>query len=197
MALEPLTLYKFMTLYMLNKVNFPLTNSQISVFFLEREYTTYFTYQQIISELIESKLMTSETIRNTSYYKITDDGRETIALFTNKIPIAIIDDMDSFLIDNKYELRNEVSILSDYYKSSNQDFIVRLRINEGNSALIDMDISVPSEDVALIMCNNWRESNQEVYGYIMKRLMKDISNSNKKESPSIKEDLDSDSSIQS
>lgn len=182
---------------MLNKVNFPLTNSQISVFFLEREYTTYFTYQQIISELIESKLMTSETIRNTSYYKITDDGRETIALFTNKIPIAIIDDMDSFLIDNKYELRNEVSILSDYYKSSNQDFIVRLRINEGNSALIDMDISVPSEDVALIMCNNWRESNQEVYGYIMKRLMKDISNSNKKESPSIKEDLDSDSSIQS
>jgi hypothetical protein len=197
MALEPLTLYKFMTLYMLNKVNFPLTNSQISVFFLEREYTTYFTYQQIISELIESKLMTSETIRNTSYYKITDDGRETIALFTNKIPIAIIDDMDSFLIDNKYELRNEVSILSDYYKSSNQDFIVRLRINEGNSALIDMDISVPSEDVALIMCNNWRESNQEVYGYIMKRLMKDISNSNKKESPSIKEDLESDSSIQS
>ena len=46
MSLEPLTLYKFMTLYMLNKVNFPLTNNQISSFFLNKEYTTYFIFQQ-------------------------------------------------------------------------------------------------------------------------------------------------------
>ncbi len=188
MALEPLTLYKFMTLYMLNKVNFPLTNNQISGFFLDREYTTYFMFQQVVSELIESKLISSETIRNTSYYKITDDGRETIALFSNKIPVAIIDDMDIFLIDNKYELRNEVGVISDYYKSTNQDYIVRLRINEGNNALIDMDVSVPSEDVALIMCNNWRGASQEVYGFIMKRLMKDISDADEKDDENIDAD---------
>ena len=33
MSVDPLTLYKLMTLYMLNKVNFPLTNAQLSGFF--------------------------------------------------------------------------------------------------------------------------------------------------------------------
>ena len=173
MSLEQVTLYKFMTLYMLNKVNFPLTNNQIQRFFLDKEYTTYFIFQQVISELIESKLISSETVRNTSYYRITDDGRETIDMFKNKIPIAIIDDMDIFLIENKYELRNEVGVISDYYKSTNQDYIVNCRILEGNSTLIDMNLSVPSVDYAEMMCNNWKGASEDIYKYIMKTLMKD------------------------
>ena len=171
MSLEPLTLYKLMTLYMLNKVNFPLTNTQISGFFLDKEYASYFVFQQVISELLDSKLITSEVVRNTSYYRITDDGIETIELFTSKIPVAIIDDIDIFLIDNKYELRNQVGTLADYYKSTNQDYVVNCQIKEGQSTLIDLSISVPSEDVAENMCNNWQNMSQELYETIMKMLM--------------------------
>ena len=173
MSLEPLTLYKLMTLYMLNKVNFPLTNAQISGFFLDKDYTSYFVLQQVISELIESKLISSETVRNTSYYRITNDGIETVELFTSKIPVAIIDDIDIFLLDNKYELRNEVGTLSDYYKSTNQDYIVNCQIKEGQNTLIDLNLSVPSEDVAETMCNNWKAASQELYSTIMKTLMKE------------------------
>ena len=52
MALEAETLYKLIIMHMLNKVEFPLTNSQISQFFLENEYTNYFTVQKSLSELI-------------------------------------------------------------------------------------------------------------------------------------------------
>ncbi len=172
MAVEPLTLYKLMTLYMLNKVNFPLTNAQMSVFFLDKEYTTYFVFQQVVSELLETRLISSETMRNTSYYRITDQGVETIELLIDKIPVAVIDDMDIFLIDNKYELRNEVGTTADYYKSTNQDYIVSCNIKEGNSSLIELNLSVPSEDVAEIMCNNWRDASQELYTNIMRTLMK-------------------------
>ena len=48
MSTEALTLYKLIVLYMLNKVNFPLTNAQISEFVLGREYTTYFTLQEAV-----------------------------------------------------------------------------------------------------------------------------------------------------
>ena len=173
MSLEPLTLYKLMTLYMLNKVNFPLTDAQISDFFLNKEYTTYFSFRQVISELIETKLITCETVRNASYYKITDDGIETVDLFTSKIPVAIIDDMDIFILENKYELRNEVGTLSDYYKSTNQDYVVNCQIKEGPNTLIDINISVPSEDVAETMCNNWKGASQDLYSTIMKTLMKE------------------------
>ena len=38
MTQDPLTLYKLIVLYMLNKVKFKLTYAQISEFILEKEY---------------------------------------------------------------------------------------------------------------------------------------------------------------
>ena len=49
---DTLTLYKLIILYILDKVDFPLTNAQVSDFILEKEYTNYFNIQQAISELI-------------------------------------------------------------------------------------------------------------------------------------------------
>ena len=51
---EPFTLYKLIVLYMLEKLDFPLTNGQISEFILDKGYTTYFTLQQALSEMVES-----------------------------------------------------------------------------------------------------------------------------------------------
>ena len=41
---EPLTLYKLMILYLLKKVNYPLSNGQMSEFFVSKSYTDYFTF---------------------------------------------------------------------------------------------------------------------------------------------------------
>lgn len=57
MLSEPMTLYKLMNLYMLKQVNFPLTNAQLSNFFLEHDYTTYFTLQQALNELLDAGLI--------------------------------------------------------------------------------------------------------------------------------------------
>ena len=55
---ESFKLYKLIILYMLNKVDFPLTNSQISEFILDQGYTTYFKLQQALSELLSSGFRT-------------------------------------------------------------------------------------------------------------------------------------------
>ena len=160
MSVDPLTLYKLMTLYMLNKVNFPLTNAQLSGFFQEKGYTSYIAFQQVLTELEEAHLISYETIRNTYYYNITKDGTDTISFFVNKIPVEVVDDMDILLMDNKYEMRND-----------QQDFLVNCKIKEGTSMLMEINLTVPSEDVAEIMCSNWRSASQDVYLAVMKRLM--------------------------
>lgn len=43
---------------MLQNTDDTLTNSQISEFILDREYTNYFHLQQAISELVEAELIT-------------------------------------------------------------------------------------------------------------------------------------------
>ena len=58
---ETYTLYKLIVLYMLDKVDFPLTTSQISEFILDKGYTTYFRLQETLSELTDSELLKIET----------------------------------------------------------------------------------------------------------------------------------------
>ena len=51
MTQDPLTLYKLIVLYMLNRVDFPLTKAQITDFILEKEYTTYMNLQSVLAQL--------------------------------------------------------------------------------------------------------------------------------------------------
>ena len=171
MLAEPMTLYKLMNLYMLHQVNFPLTNAQLSNFFLDREYTTYFTLQQALNELLDAGLVKKETMRNSSRYEITKEGEETLEFFGKNISPAIVSDMDEYLKQNRFRMRNEGGLISDFYKSTNQDYIVHCEVREGKAVLVNLDISVPDKEQAEIMCNHWKDRSQEIYAYVMKSLM--------------------------
>lgn len=171
MLSEPMTLYKLMILYMLKQVNFPLTSAQLSNFFLEHEYTTYFTLNQALNELLEARLLHVETNHNSSRYEITREGEETLSFFGNKISPAIIHDMDEYLKENKFRLRNEVGVTADFYKSTSQEYVVHCEVREGKNCLISLELSVPDKDQAEIMCDHWKLKSQEIYAFAMKSLM--------------------------
>ena len=168
---EPHTLYKLIVLYMLKKIDFSLTNSQISSFILEQGYTTYFTLQSVLSELTESGLLHQETIQNSSFYTITPEGEETIGFFENKISQSIRDDIDHYLKENKMQLRNEVSVIADYYRNTAGEFAVRCQVKEKHSDLIDLTVTVPDEAQAKAICSQWQKKCQTIYEYIMKELL--------------------------
>ena len=100
MTQDPLTLYKLIVLYMLNKVKFKLTYAQISGFILEKEYTNFLTLQEVISDLQDTELIKADTTMNRTYFSITDEGRNTLSYFGNRIGEAIIADIDAFLMRN-------------------------------------------------------------------------------------------------
>ncbi|NBH72646.1 DUF4364 family protein [Clostridiaceae bacterium] len=173
MLSDPMTLYKLMNLYMLKQVNFPLTNAQLTEFFLQHEYTSYFTLQQALNELQESGLVHAESSHNSTRYEITREGEDTLNFFGGNISPAIVEDMDNYLKENRFRMRNEVSTISDYYKSTNQDYIVHCEVREGRSSLISLDLSVPDKDQAELMCSHWESRSQEIYAFVMRTLMRD------------------------
>lgn len=169
---EPFTIYKLTILNMLDKVDFPLTNSQISNFFLEQEYTDYFRVQQVISDLVDTDLIHAESTHNNTQYTITAAGKETLGFFKDKISDAIESDMLSFFEKNKVELRNVNSIIADYYKTPNHDYAVRCQFKERDINLIDLTLTVHSKEQAEAICNNWKDQTEDVYAYLMDILMK-------------------------
>ncbi len=55
---------------------------------------------------------------------------------------AIVSDMDEYPKQNRFRMRNEVGLISDFYKSTNQDYIVHCEVREGKAVLVNLDISV-------------------------------------------------------
>lgn len=171
MQSDALTLYKLMILFILDKVDFPLTNAQMTGFILEKEYTNYFNVQQAISEIKEAGLVSSETVRNSSLFQITDAGRETLEFFNSDIPDAIKNDILEYLKEHKYELREEVSTLADFYEAKKDEFIAHCVVRERGSSIIEISLNVPTQEEAENICSNWRDKSQEIYAYLMRTLM--------------------------
>ncbi len=168
---EAFTLYKLIVLYMLEKVDFPLTNGQISEFILDKEYTTYFTLQQAISEMVESGFIREESTHNRTMYHLTEEGINTIQYFRSNISPAIRREIDSFMKEKAYELKNEVGVKADFYPTHTNEYAVRCQIFEGDSALIDLTVNVPTKKEAETVANNWNRRNQEIYALIMANLL--------------------------
>lgn len=157
---------------MLKKVSFPLTNAQISDFILGEEYTSYFHLQQALSEMAESNLVTVQSVRNTSYYKMTEEGEQTLSYFGNQISDAIKADIERYLKKNAYELRNEVSNRADYYQLPSSEYEVRCQVIEQKTKLIEITLTVPTEDAASAICRNWSSKSASLYETIMNELLK-------------------------
>src|SRR5699024_6466158 len=94
----------------------------------------------------------------------------TLEFFGKEISEEIRDDIDQYLKEHSYEMRNEVSTIADYYKNTRQEYEVRCQVREQNSILIELTLTVPSEKAAKAICNNWKTNNHAVYSFLMKTL---------------------------
>lgn len=155
---------------MLDRVNFPLTKTQVIDFMQEKEYTTFFTLQQVMSELEDTGLLTAQSIRNRTHLTLTKEGNATLQYFGNRISDAIKKDIDDYLTEKEFSLRNEVSVQGDYYKSTTGEFEAHLLAKEKGITLVDITLSVPSSELASSICDNWQKKNQHIYQYLVEQL---------------------------
>lgn len=165
-----LTLYKLIILFMLDRVDFPLTTSQLSQFILDKGYTNYFSFQQALNELEDAGFIHSELIRNTTQFHLTPEGKEALDLFDYKISNAIKDDIYAYFSAEKINLRNEVEIFATYYPAKREEYTVQCTILERKETLLDIKLNVPSLEQATRICDTWQEKSNTVYDYLVRQL---------------------------
>lgn len=170
---ETRMLYKLIILYILDKVDFPMTNTQLTNFLLERDYTSYFNIQQTLSDLLEDEFIRSDTLNSTSMYCITDSGRETLSFFYTTISSAIRDDIDLYLDEHEYTLREEVSMPAEYFEVRKNEYVARLQVLERGSAIIDLNLAVTTKEAAEHVCMQWRQKSSDIYAFVISSLLAD------------------------
>ncbi len=166
-----LIVYKLIILYMLDRVDFPLSNSQISEFILNEGYTNYFKLQQVLAEMIDSGFIREESTHSRTFYHLTEEGEQTIKYFKTDLSPEIQADIEEYLREKKYDLKNEVSVKADFYRNANDEYSIRCQVIEHNAPLIDLTVTAPTEAEAETIANNWTQKNEEIYAMIMANLL--------------------------
>lgn len=168
---EALTIYKLIILYMLNKVNSPLTLGLVSDYIIDKGYTNYFNVQNAFAELFDAELITASQTYNTSHYRITESGQQTLELFQNQLSHEIRAEIEQYLKENKQIIANRMNVISDYTLGENGEYLVTCSLIENGSLLFESKISIPSEEDAIKICDNWRANSNKLYSLTIATLL--------------------------
>ena len=170
--IEPITIYKLMILALLQRSHAPLTGPQLSDFFLEKEYTNYFTVQEALHELDESAFIKKEATHSNTHYSVTPAGAETLSFFSDKLSPGIYEDIQEYLNANQLAIQEAAAFLANYYKAPGEQYAVRCQLKERGNSRIDLTVTVPSREIAQAICENWKKQSTDVYEYLMDLLVK-------------------------
>lgn len=171
MANESITLYKLIILYTLSKVDAPLPPGIISDYITNHGYTNYFTLQNAFGELLEADLIAEDKTYHISYYRITDTGKETLELFGQPLSRDIREEINGYLAENKYEIINETSLISDYHLTSEGTYVASCVLREGNHILFRLELDVTTEEDARKICDNWQNQSEVLYQQAIRGLL--------------------------
>ena len=164
---------KLILLYIIDKVNIPISNLQITKIILENKFMNYFTLQQLLNELCSSNYLLNENVDNKAFYTITPLGKQTLGYFNKHIPSGIKRLIDNSIANIRSNIRNETFISADYIPGGENDFTVSCQVREDNFNLIDLKITVGTKNDARRICENWKKYSQEIYSEIIESLIKD------------------------
>jgi len=163
---------KLLMLYVLKSIKEPISNTQLTEIILENNFINYFTFQQYLSELEESKFVEYQEANDKKLLILTEKGDNVLSLFKARISPSQISIVDEYIKEKISTIKKELTIHADYTLGSGDDsFIVDLKAIEDQALLMELKLSVPTKKQAALICNKWKENPSEIYTNVINILI--------------------------
>lgn len=176
---------KLIIMYILHRLNIPISNGTITKLVLETRLMNYFMFQQCFNELCDSKLIRHAGDKGTSKaasgessveasgsYILTESGSKTLQYFIELIAPGIKKQLDKTVPDARKEIVEDSLITADYIPESENKFTVICKMREKGFPLIELKAAVGTKKDALSVCENWKKHSSDIYSEIIGSLTK-------------------------
>ena len=159
--------YKIITLGLLSRAGEALSNSRIIEFFEETSLANYFTVQETLFELEEDGQVTMLEESHKKRFRITDAGKETLRLFSDRLSGEVLEDISSYLKEHDITIRTENALSASYDRETGGGFVCHVKMGDENRTLLELTLHAMSEAQAETICTNWRARYDDVYAAVM------------------------------
>lgn len=170
MDVTDLAINKLIILYILNKLNKPTTNSQLTQIILENNLINYFALQQYISELINTGFINTITDNKKQYLIISNKGIDTLNFFLNRIPDSKIEQLDDYF-EHKNESTQKIEASTEYMPVKD-GFEITLILKKGSKNIIEIKLPAKTMEEIETIRNNWKYKYEEIYTNLIESITK-------------------------
>ena len=146
------------------------SDMQLLQFLFDHDLMNYFDMMFTLSDLCrDGQAVRFERVGQT-FYEATPAGEETLSLFGNRIPASMKELICSLAPDWKKRVQREQEYLSEYHQTKRGEFELHLRVMEQDMEMLHVSLSLPSEEMARTMKENWPDKAQEIYANLFNGL---------------------------
>ena len=166
---------KLLLLYLVNRMEFPMSRAQITDFVSGADFMDYYTLQQTLAVLVESGHLdaTEENSldNNTTRYVVTGEGQTTLEYFERHIPWSRRQAIDRYITENQGQIKKDYENTATYFPNvENDEFRVKCGVYEDRRALLELFVSVDTREQAKLIQSNWRANASVLYQRIIEAL---------------------------
>jgi hypothetical protein len=161
---------KLKLLYILDYIDIPLTNNEITNYILEYGMMDYFTLQLLLSDLCEVKFTHLKPYNGNEYYSVSKSGKATLEMFGDKLPEYFINEVEKNFSGIRKHIKKQREIFGHYYKRKDDEYIVSLQVTENSTTIFNISINVTDEITAKNIIRKWEAAPEKIFGQIINAL---------------------------
>ena len=154
---------KILLLYILSKVNKPISHNDLLDLVSSIVDMNYFYFQQFLLDLIEDEYVEKKTQDDREIYNITKKGSEAIDITIDIIPGILKLEVDSKFKENLDSIKDKNSVIAEYTPINDKEYSVKCKIVEDDDVIFDLQIRVGSKDQAKLIVENWKNKAVTLY----------------------------------
>ena len=165
---------KLILMFVLDKMEIPLSNSSIIDICTHRNsWLSYLECEEIIPTLLDNKLIYIPSEHASEpYYTLTYEGRNCLAMFFNKIPQKLREEISLYCKTNIQNIKRRQEYVSKYEKMADGSYVATFTIREPiMGTLFEMVVKMDSRASAISATKKWIDKAPEVYESIFVNLL--------------------------
>lgn len=166
---------KLLILYILHKVNKPISYKELLELVISIADMNYFDFQQFLIDLLEDKFILKYVQDDKEIIELTTDGKNALELTIDMLPGIIKLNVDSKFKEKFNEIKDELSVYAEYTPITENNFAVKCKIVENNSTIFNLEINAGSRENAKQIVENWNKNANQIYPQILEILSQDSS----------------------
>jgi len=166
--------YKIILLYLINKMDIPISNSQVTQFAQSQNVMNYYMAQKCLNELVEAGYLEESIDNHLTRYTITDDGTLAMESFIKRISLNTKNLITKYIYENYKKIKQDFETTAyHFFDQDSNEYIVKCNAYEDDILLMELNMSVVSKEQALQACNNWKNNVANIYGKILNLIISD------------------------